>query len=155
MDIITFISGLLTGSVGVKLLEKVVDFKAGELADNRRQKKFSRFELSTEVIKIINEGSTKNWLKKSNDQNYINFIARQIELEDPELDKKFTKLISRWNVCADKNSSLWVGGFIRGQGFPAHKVAQFEEIGKFVRELQSELTQLDKEISQELKKWRK
>lgn len=155
MDIFSFFGGIVTGGIGLKIIEKFVDYKTGELADNRKQRKLSRYELSTEILKILTEGGAKNWTKKPNDMNHINFIARQIALEDKNLDEKFTALVSRWNICADKNSSIWVGSFTRGVGFPPEKVAQFEETEKYAKELQKELTHLDSEISEELKKFRK
>lgn len=155
MDILSYIGGVLTGGIGLKIIEKFIDFKTGEVADNRKQKKLSRYELSTEVLKILTEGGTKKWEKKPNDMNHINFIARQVELEDPEVDKKFTKLISDWNICAARSSTIMVGAFTRGEGFSPEKLAQFAESEKFVNELQKELTQLDKEITVDLRKWRR
>lgn len=155
MEIQTAIISFFSGGVFWEVVKRVVDFKTGEVAEDRRQRKQNRFDLSTEILKIINEGSSKNWNKKPNNMEHINYIGRQLEIEDPGLSEMYIRLISRWNTCADKNSSTWVGAIVSGQGFPPDKVAQFKETEKFIMQLRQELTRLDQEITTNLRKWRK
>jgi len=61
MDILTFVGGILTGGAGTKLLEKLIDWKVGEISEDKKQKKLNRYQLSTEILKILNEGSNKGW----------------------------------------------------------------------------------------------
>ena len=155
MDIISITISFLSGGVVWEVIKRVVDFKTGEVVDNRKQKKQNRYDLSSEILKIINEGSSKNWSKKPNDNEHINYIGRQLTIEDQKLANLYDKLISRWIICAERNSTIMVGAFYRGKGFPPEKLAQFEESEKYVLKLQSELTKLDQEITMTLKKWRK
>lgn len=155
MDVLTYISGVLSGGLGLKIIEKFIDFKTGEAADKRKQKAQNKFDLSTKVLEILNEGSNKSWKKKPEDQRHINFIARQLELEDQNLADKFTSLINNWNLAAERNSHLYVGGFSFDKQIYQEKQLQWEKDEEFIRECQHKADKLDKEVSNYMKSWRK
>ncbi len=154
MNLPTVLVSFVSGSVFTEIVRRLLDFKTGEIEEDRKQKKQSRHDLSLEIMKILNEGSNKDWVKKPADTNHINFIGRQLAIENQAIAQKYNNLVSRWIICAERSSRIRVGAFTYGVGFPPEKEAQFKEIEKHVMELQHELNDLDKEISREIKKWR-
>ena len=155
MDILTFIGGIFTGGVGTKLLEKLIDWKVREISEDKKQKKLNRYQLSTEVLKILNEGSNKGWRKKPNDVNHLNFIGRELQMEDMDLSVKYDSLINTWQLAAGRDNSFMVGVIHWGQPLPPEKQIRFDEDQKFIESSVAKADKLDKEITEELRKWRK
>jgi hypothetical protein len=154
MDILSYISGIITGGIGVKIIGKIIDWKMGELSENKRQKKLNRFQLSQEILKILNEGSNKSWRKRPNDSSHLNYIGRLLQMEDSELSIKYDSFITTWQLTADRSSSSFVGAFSFGQPIPEKKRKKYDDEEKFIASSITKLNELDKEISDELKKWR-
>jgi hypothetical protein len=152
----SFIGGILTGGLSLRIFEKVWDWKIGEYVENKRQKKLNKFDLSNEILKIINEGSNVGWKKRPNDVNYLNYIGRLLQMADPneQLSNKYDNLISLWQITADKEARVSIK-IVNFDDEYQQTVNQRDNEGeKFIRENIQALDALDKKISNELKKWR-
>lgn len=153
-NILSFLAGTLTGGLGLKIFEKVWDWKFGEYVDNRRQKKLNKFDLSTEILKILNEGSNVGWKKRPNDVNHLNYIGRLLQMQDEKLSKKYDHLISLWQITADRNTRVFVRVINLDEPYQQKMNERDKEDEKFIADNVNELNTLDKEISDELRKWR-
>lgn len=150
----SFMAGLFTGGLGLKVLEKIWDWKMGEYTENKRQKKLNRLDLSNEILKIINEGSNVGWKKRPNDPNHLNYIGRLLQLEDEKLSEKYDHLITLWQITADRNKRVYVRFINLDEEYQSAMNERDEKDKEFIRENIKELDSWDKKISNELKNWR-
>lgn len=138
----------------MRIFEKVWDWKIGEYVENKRQRKLNKLDLSNEILKIINEGSNVGWKKRPNDVNHLNYIGRLLQMEDEELSKEYDHLISLWQITADRNTRVYVRLINFDEEYQQKMNGRDREDEEFIRENINELDRLDKEISNELRKWR-